>query len=408
MRGDIHLHDLGFVDRPYCSGQSLEYLKRFGLSLPNSIAMAKPAKHPEVLLAHMVKFAAALQSHFAGAIGWDSVNLFFAPYFVGLADRDLEQLAQMMIFEFSQQAVASLPLRQTSPAVPPPRQAPPVQPPLPAQPPPSPPSPVTMSLPSDQESERPRPLTSRRGGIPLWAWIAGGVVLLGGACALGSLLLAGLGLFPQARPVTSQPPPETQAFVETTGLPASPPAQSGGAFRDDFSDPASGWERWEGPEGMTDYDAGGYRIFIDRPHQMSWATPGREYTGVSIEVDVQKIAGADDNYFGILCRYQDENNFYLLWISSDGYYGIEKFKDGDFIPPNEKAHGFHRVIHQGKTTNQLRADCIGDTLTLYANDSNLATLEDSDFRQGAIGLFARSTDLAGTNLLFDNLVLREP
>ena len=106
MRGDIHLHDLGFVDRPYCSGQSLEYIKRFGLSLPNSIAMAKPAKHPEVLLAHMVKFAAALQSHFAGAIGWDAVNLFFAPYLVGMSDREMEQLAQMMIFEFSQQAVA--------------------------------------------------------------------------------------------------------------------------------------------------------------------------------------------------------------------------------------------------------------------------------------------------------------
>lgn len=106
MRGDIHLHDLGFIDRPYCSGQSLEYIKRFGLSLPNSIAMAKPAKHAEVLLAHMVKFAAALQCHFAGAIGWDAVNLFFAPYLAGMSDEDVKQLAQMMIFEFSQQAVA--------------------------------------------------------------------------------------------------------------------------------------------------------------------------------------------------------------------------------------------------------------------------------------------------------------
>ncbi|MDL1976635.1 MAG: anaerobic ribonucleoside-triphosphate reductase [Deltaproteobacteria bacterium] len=106
MHGDIHLHDLGFIDRPYCSGQSLEYLKKFGLNLPNSLAMAKPAKHPEVLLAHMVKFAAALQSNFAGAIGWDAVNLFFAPYFVGLSDREVKQLAQMLIFEFSQQAVA--------------------------------------------------------------------------------------------------------------------------------------------------------------------------------------------------------------------------------------------------------------------------------------------------------------
>ncbi len=106
MNGDIHLHDLGFIDRPYCSGQSLEYIKKFGLSLPNSLSLAKPAKHAEVLLAHMVKFAAALQSNFAGAIGWDAVNLFFAPYLVDLDDRRVRQLAQMLIFEFSQQAVA--------------------------------------------------------------------------------------------------------------------------------------------------------------------------------------------------------------------------------------------------------------------------------------------------------------
>ena len=106
LNGDMHLHDLGFIDRPYCSGQSLEYIKKFGLNLPHSLSMAKPAKHAEVLLAHMVKFAAALQSHFAGAIGWDAVNLFFAPYLEELSDRQVNQLAQMLIFEFSQQAVA--------------------------------------------------------------------------------------------------------------------------------------------------------------------------------------------------------------------------------------------------------------------------------------------------------------
>ena len=106
IRGDIHIHDMGFIDRPYCSGQSLEYVKKFGLDLPNALSIARPAKHPEVLLAHMVKFAAALQSNFAGAIGWDAINLFFAPYLVGMSYRDIKQLAQILIFEFSQQAVA--------------------------------------------------------------------------------------------------------------------------------------------------------------------------------------------------------------------------------------------------------------------------------------------------------------
>ncbi|MDD5594373.1 MAG: anaerobic ribonucleoside-triphosphate reductase, partial [Candidatus Margulisbacteria bacterium] len=106
MRGDIHLHDLGFIDRPYCSGQSVEYVKKFGLDLPNALSIAKPAKHAEVLLAQMVKFSAALQGVFAGAIGWDAVNVFFAPFLVGMSDAEIEQIAQMMIYEYSQQAVA--------------------------------------------------------------------------------------------------------------------------------------------------------------------------------------------------------------------------------------------------------------------------------------------------------------
>jgi len=106
IRGDIHLHDLGFGDRPYCSGQSLEYVKKFGLNLPNALSIARPAKHPDTLLAHMVKFSAALQGHFAGAIGWDAVNIFFAPFLTGLSDKEIHQIAQMMVFEYSQQSVA--------------------------------------------------------------------------------------------------------------------------------------------------------------------------------------------------------------------------------------------------------------------------------------------------------------
>lgn len=106
LRGDIHLHDLGMIDRPYCSGQSLEYVKRYGLDLTTSLSQARPAKHAEVLIGHLVKFSAALQCHFAGAIGWDAINVFLAPYLVGKSEEELVQLAQVLIYEFSQQSVA--------------------------------------------------------------------------------------------------------------------------------------------------------------------------------------------------------------------------------------------------------------------------------------------------------------
>jgi ribonucleoside-triphosphate reductase len=106
MSGLIHLHDLGMIDRPYCSGQSIEYVKKFGLNLPNALSIAKPAKHPEVLIEQIIKFSAALQGHFAGAIGWDAFNIFMAPYLVDVDDERMHQLAQILIYEFAQQAVA--------------------------------------------------------------------------------------------------------------------------------------------------------------------------------------------------------------------------------------------------------------------------------------------------------------
>lgn len=105
-RGDIRLHDLGMIDRIYCSGQSPAYIAKFGLNMPDSLSIANPAKHATVFLEQIVKMSASLQGHFAGAIGWDAVNMFVAPYIVGMSDKEIKQLAQVLIYEFSQQAVA--------------------------------------------------------------------------------------------------------------------------------------------------------------------------------------------------------------------------------------------------------------------------------------------------------------
>ena len=100
--GDIHIHGLGYVDRPYSCCQSLEYLKINGLNLPQAVNSAKPAKYAEVLLLHMVRFSAILQGHFTGTIGWDALNISFAPYLGAMSEKDVRQFAQMLVYEFSQ------------------------------------------------------------------------------------------------------------------------------------------------------------------------------------------------------------------------------------------------------------------------------------------------------------------
>jgi len=106
LRGDIHLHKLDFPDRPYCCGNSLEYVKKYGLNMAASLAIAKPAKHADVLILHMIKFACMLQINFSGAIGWEGVNIFLAPFLKGMSDKELYDLAQLLVFEFNTQNVA--------------------------------------------------------------------------------------------------------------------------------------------------------------------------------------------------------------------------------------------------------------------------------------------------------------
>jgi len=100
--GDIHLHKLGMVDRPYCSGQSPEYVKKFGLDRYSSFAAAGLARHGDVFLEHLWKMTVALRARFSGAIGWDALNIFIAPYLSGFSDEQIYQLAQAFVYLFNQ------------------------------------------------------------------------------------------------------------------------------------------------------------------------------------------------------------------------------------------------------------------------------------------------------------------
>jgi len=65
-------------------------------------------------------------------------------------------------------------------------------------------------------------------------------------------------------------------------------------------------------------------------------------------------------------------------------------------------------INLGAATNHLRADCIGNTLTLYVNGSQGASATDSSVSGGDVGLVARTFEVDGTDIMFDNFVVYKP
>ncbi len=180
-------------------------------------------------------------------------------------------------------------------------------------------------------------------------------------------------------------------------------------FQDDFSDPDSGWDRRQDSDGVTDYTGdGAYRIRVDTPNLEVWANPGRNFKDVRIEVDATKVAGPDDNDFGVLCRYVDTQNFYFFLISSDGYFGIgKKVNDETQVIGAENLES-HTAIRQGTTTNHIRADCVGNTLSLYANGTLLRTVSDDTFQEGDVGLMAGTYAEPGVEIFFDNFVVYKP
>ncbi len=103
--GAIHLHDLGYPHRVYCSSHSIEYVKKYGLQgLVNLNTESRPARTASVLTGHLNTFLASMQANYAGALGIAYINMLYAPYLEGMDDAQYRQVAQELIFNGAQNA----------------------------------------------------------------------------------------------------------------------------------------------------------------------------------------------------------------------------------------------------------------------------------------------------------------
>lgn len=197
------------------------------------------------------------------------------------------------------------------------------------------------------------------------------------------------------------------------------PTDSQLLFQDDFSSSGSGWDQIRDTDGITDYENGGYRILVDttglQGNGMSyWANPGlgdQLPADLKVEVDATKTAGPDDNDFGVICRYtstDDTSSFYQFMATNDGYIGIILVSGGDQTVISGEKLEQSEAVKTGAATNHLRADCIGENLTLYVNGQKVASASDATLKTGDVGLIAGTYSEPGTDILFDNFLVTKP
>ena len=208
--------------------------------------------------------------------------------------------------------------------------------------------------------------------------------------------------------LTPAPTPNSQPSATSSGLGGTPGKV---LYHDAFTNASSGWYVNSDTYGVIGYQNGGYEIHVQKANSAIWGTPSQSFPeNVRIEVDAIKQGGVDDNAFGVICRYQDNKNFYKLLITSDGYAGISKSLAGETTVISASDGDLQAVngISPGSVTNHIHADCIGSALTLYVNGALVASAVDNSFTSGGVGLVARTYNTPGTDIRFTNFTVYQP
>src|SRR6266498_5898761 len=190
-------------------------------------------------------------------------------------------------------------------------------------------------------------------------------------------------------------------------IPAAPAGKPGDIlYQEEFEKNTTGWDRVSNDNGIMDYDSGGYRILIKQPEFNLWSTPEKDFGDVRVEADVFRLNGPTENRQGLMCRYQ-HGDYYFFIISNDGYYAIGTFIGGPTLLLGQTAMQPSEFI-QKDAVNHLRADCTGNSLTFYINYNQVASAQDTDFKNGDVGLLAGAFSQAGVDVLFDHFTVIQP
>lgn len=199
--------------------------------------------------------------------------------------------------------------------------------------------------------------------------------------------------------------PEPSATLEPTETATETPAPKL-VYQDNFSSKA-GWTKEIKDNYGFEFTGGGYQIFVNIKDVPIWSVRSNPYQDVQLEVDALDIDNGNGGYWGLVCRHTGGANFYAFVIGSDGFFGIAKKGGGSFTFLKQGGAPIEANI-SSDDVNHIRADCIGNTLSLYANGVLLAEVQDKEYLKGDVGMVVGSRQKGKVTVLFDNFMVYSP
>lgn len=204
---------------------------------------------------------------------------------------------------------------------------------------------------------------------------------------------------PSPSPTVPSPTPT----VTETPVPTSTPDV---LFDENFEGSGGAWPPADEETYQFGIRNGAFRMFVDTFFVDIWTVRGRQYPDVRLEVDLSKAGGPETGYAGLICRFQNNGNYYAFVVDGAGTYRIFRKSGGvssDLADPVVSAGAA-----LGEAAHRLRADCVGNTLSLYVDGEMLVQVQDEAFENGQVGLLAGTQADPGLEVFFDNLIIANP
>jgi hypothetical protein len=197
-----------------------------------------------------------------------------------------------------------------------------------------------------------------------------------------------------------------------------------------FDESPADWELYNGRLSAQAVD-GVLRVVVEVEDSLPYSTAAPYFSDFDLRVKSTATTGPLNNGYGVVFRVQDPDNYYVFFISSDGWYQVRREVDGeekllsDWVPSPLVNQGLDasndiRVVAQGDTfqfyiNGELVELCIPNdpaAISTYADSciegQMLPELVDDSIAEGQLGVIALTFDEPGVEVDFDNVLVFGP
>ncbi|HQN68986.1 MAG TPA: hypothetical protein PLW19_03985, partial [Anaerolineaceae bacterium] len=152
----------------------------------------------------------------------------------------------------------------------------------------------------------------------------------------------------------------------------------------------------------------GYFMSVFPKNGRSISTSSLVFSDSKFSVEAKKVTGSDDTSYGLVCRYQDKQNYYGFSVSTDGYAGIFRVEDGKTSLLSGENYIYTDLIKKHDGVNLIVAICQDESLSLEINGVEILKATDDRFNIGEVGFFLETEQEGNASALFNHFIVVKP